>query len=111
MKVIVQNLLSPARVLLPAALLLGCAAEPDVDEVDQSTLAGWVSAKMSNRRKKIIGDELKGRGIFMDVEGDRLMRDTHSSILGSSATVTTSTMKLTSTVAQANAMVIACTTM
>jgi predicted kinase len=48
------------------------------NEVDQSTLAGWVSAKMSNRRKKIIGDELKGRGIFMDVEGDRLMQDVES---------------------------------
>ena len=47
-------------------------------EVDQSTLAGWVSAKMTNRRKKIIGDQLKGRGIFMEVEVDRLMRDVES---------------------------------
>ena len=48
------------------------------NEVDQSSLAGWVSAKMTNRRQKIIGDELKGRGIFMDVAPDRLMQDVRS---------------------------------
>jgi hypothetical protein len=48
------------------------------NEVDQSTLAGWVSAKMANRRKRIIGDQLKGRGMFMDVAGDRLMKDVAS---------------------------------
>ena len=47
-------------------------------EVDQGTLAGWVSTKMANRRKKIIGDELKGRGIFMDIASDRLMQDVES---------------------------------
>jgi len=48
------------------------------NEIDQSTLAGWVSAKMTGRRKKIIGDQLKGRGMFMDIETDRLMQDVDS---------------------------------
>ena len=30
------------------------------NEVDQKTLAGWVSAKMTSRRKKIIGDQSEG---------------------------------------------------
>jgi hypothetical protein len=45
------------------------------NEVDQGTLAGWVSAKMASRRRRIIGDEMKGRGMFWDVPVDRLMRD------------------------------------
>ena len=48
------------------------------NEIDQNTLAGWVSARMTNRRKKIIGDQLKGRGMFWDVPMDRLMRDVES---------------------------------
>ena len=48
------------------------------NEVDQNTLAGWVSAKMTSRRQKIIGDSMKGRGMFMEIEGDRLMQDVAS---------------------------------
>jgi predicted kinase len=47
-------------------------------EADQGTMAGWVSGQMTSRRKKIIGDELKGRGIFMDQPVDRIMRDVES---------------------------------
>ena len=48
------------------------------NEVDQSNLSGWVSARMASRRKRILGDQLKGRGLFMDVEPARLMRDVES---------------------------------
>ena len=44
-------------------------------EADQGNMAGWVSGRMTSRRKKIIGDELKGRGIFMDQPVERIMRD------------------------------------
>jgi hypothetical protein len=42
---------------------------------DDGSLAGWVSKAMSKRRKRIIGDELKGRGMFWDMTVDRLMQD------------------------------------
>lgn len=45
------------------------------NEVDQNTLAGWVSNKMAARRKRIIGDQLKGRGMFWDQTMERLTQD------------------------------------
>lgn len=45
------------------------------NEVDQGTLAGWVSRKMTSRRTRIIGDQMKGRGLFWDVPLSRLMQD------------------------------------
>jgi len=41
-------------------------------EADQSSLARIASAYMGSRRKKIIGDQLKGRGMFLEVAADRL---------------------------------------
>jgi len=35
-------------------------------EAEAGGLAGWVARQMSKRRKRIIGDEMKGRGIFLD---------------------------------------------
>ena len=48
------------------------------NEIDQGTMAGWVSTKMTSRRKRIIGDQLKGRGMFWDVDSTRLMQDVES---------------------------------
>jgi hypothetical protein len=48
------------------------------NEVDEGGLAGWVARKMTAKRKKIIGDQLKGRGLFWDIPVDRLMRDVAS---------------------------------
>jgi hypothetical protein len=39
------------------------------------TLAKWMQDKVSGRRHRIQGNELKGRGIFWDVTQDRLLRD------------------------------------
>lgn len=41
-------------------------------EAEQSGLARMASAFMGSRRKKIIGDQLKGRGMFLEVLADRL---------------------------------------
>jgi len=48
------------------------------NEADQSTLQGWVAKKMSSKRKRIIGDELKGRGMFMEQPAARIMQDVDS---------------------------------
>lgn len=45
-------------------------------EIDADTLAGWVSQNMTARRQRIIGDGMKGRGLFWDVPVDRLLRNT-----------------------------------
>jgi hypothetical protein len=45
------------------------------DEGDQPTLSRWFSNFMGNKRKRIQGDALKGRGMFQEVENARLMRD------------------------------------
>lgn len=42
------------------------------DQGDAPGLVRWVGQAMNRRRKKIIGDELKGRGIFLDVPIDAL---------------------------------------
>ncbi|TPN11739.1 LPD5 domain-containing protein [Mesorhizobium sp. B2-1-2] len=44
-------------------------------EAEQNNLQKLVSQVMGRKRKQIIGDELKGRGLFWDVENARLMRD------------------------------------
>ncbi len=44
-------------------------------EADQPALSRWANRFMGNKRKKILGDALKGRGIFLEVEAGRLMRD------------------------------------
>lgn len=44
-------------------------------ENDQGALVRFVSQAMSSRRKKIIGDQFKGRGIFFDIPLARLIRD------------------------------------
>ncbi|MER8602781.1 D-Ala-D-Ala carboxypeptidase family metallohydrolase [Mesorhizobium sp. M1233] len=36
---------------------------------------GYVSKLMTSRRQRIVGDQFKGRGIFLDVEAPRLVRD------------------------------------
>ncbi|MER9217857.1 D-Ala-D-Ala carboxypeptidase family metallohydrolase [Mesorhizobium sp. M0644] len=38
-------------------------------------LTGFVSKLMTSRRQKIVGDQFKGRGIFLDVDAPRLVRD------------------------------------
>lgn len=45
-------------------------------EADQGSLAAWVDRKMTGRRRKIIGDQFKGRGMFMEVTHEALMRHT-----------------------------------
>ena len=45
------------------------------NEIEDGTLAGWVSRRMTSRRRRIMGDEMKGRGMFWDLSVDRLMRD------------------------------------
>lgn len=42
-------------------------------ELDQSGLARFVSEALGRRRKKIIGNELKGRGLFKTVARDKLV--------------------------------------
>jgi len=45
------------------------------DEAEQHGLRRMVNGIMGSRRKKIIGDQYKGRGIFNEIELPRLMRD------------------------------------
>lgn len=45
------------------------------NEIDQGTMSGWVAKKMASRRTRIIGDQMKGRGLFWEVPTDRLMQD------------------------------------
>lgn len=45
------------------------------DLQDANGLTRWVDRVMTSRRKKIIGDQLKGRGIFLEMTQDRLLRD------------------------------------
>ena len=44
-------------------------------EVEQPALSRWFSRYMTSKRKKLIGDEMKARGIFYDVDLKRLMKD------------------------------------
>ena len=44
-------------------------------ELDQPAIAKWFSGFMGKRRKRILGDALKGRGLFLEVEPGRLMKD------------------------------------
>jgi hypothetical protein len=44
------------------------------EETDNG-LRRWIGQFMASRRKKIIGDQLKGRGIFLEVAMPRVMRD------------------------------------
>lgn len=45
------------------------------NEMDQSGVIAWGSKFMAKKRVKIMGDQLKGRGIFWDVPLDKLMAD------------------------------------
>ncbi|MER8967726.1 D-Ala-D-Ala carboxypeptidase family metallohydrolase [Mesorhizobium sp. M0808] len=38
-------------------------------------MIGYVSKLMTSRRQRIVGDQFKGRGIFLDVDAPRLVRD------------------------------------
>lgn len=44
-------------------------------EINQPHLSRWATAFMTKKRKKILGDALKGRGIFLEIERGRMMRD------------------------------------
>lgn len=44
-------------------------------EAEQNGLVRMVNGIMGSRRKKIIGDQFRGRGMFQDIALDRLMRD------------------------------------
>lgn len=44
-------------------------------EAEQNGLNRMVNSIMGNRRKRIIGDQFRGRGMFHDVDVQRLMRD------------------------------------
>ena len=44
-------------------------------ETQITHMGRWVTKVMSSRRKKIIGEQFKGRGMFMDIKAPRLMRD------------------------------------
>ncbi len=44
-------------------------------EAEQSGLARMVNRIMGSKRKKIIGDQFKGRGLFQEVDVARLMKD------------------------------------
>lgn len=44
-------------------------------EADMNPLGSWLSKRVTSRRKKIIGDEMKGKGIFIEMKSDRLMKD------------------------------------
>jgi hypothetical protein len=46
------------------------------DEAAQSGLSRWAGQMMASRRKKIVGNQLRGRGIFMDVDAGRVLRET-----------------------------------
>lgn len=45
------------------------------DDMGQNALARFVNQAMRSRRRKIIGDQMKGRGIFFDIPLARLIRD------------------------------------
>ncbi|CAO3403522.1 hypothetical protein [Azospirillum palustre] len=45
-------------------------------EADQGSLTAWVDRKMTGRRQRIVGDQFKGRGMFMEVSHGALMRNT-----------------------------------
>lgn len=45
------------------------------NEVDQDGLTKFVTNTMGRQRKKIIGNQFRGRGLFMDVPTGRLMKD------------------------------------
>ncbi|MBP2230837.1 hypothetical protein J2847_004146 [Azospirillum agricola] len=45
-------------------------------EADQGSLVAWVDRKMTGRRRKVIGDQFKGRGLFMEVTHNTLIRYT-----------------------------------
>ena len=45
------------------------------NETDQNSLARFAERIFSQHRKRIVGSQLKGRGIFLDVPLGRLMRD------------------------------------
>ncbi|UVC14695.1 strawberry notch-like NTP hydrolase domain-containing protein [Mesorhizobium onobrychidis] len=45
------------------------------NEVDQTGLSRMVGRIMGRNRKKIIGDQFKGRGIFLDIDASRLVKD------------------------------------
>lgn len=44
-------------------------------EADQSKLSGFFNKVMEQKRKKIVGDQFKGRGIFLDIDEKRLLKD------------------------------------
>ncbi|WP_341893728.1 hypothetical protein [Ferrovibrio terrae] len=44
-------------------------------EDSKSSLARWAGQQMTSRRRRVLGDQLKGRGIFLDVDMPRLMED------------------------------------
>jgi hypothetical protein len=44
-------------------------------ETDQNRLSRWVGRLAGSQRKKIIGNQFKGRGLWTEVAPDRLMRD------------------------------------
>lgn len=44
-------------------------------ENDMGGLTRWVSRSMASQRKKIIGEQFKGRGLWIEVPMSRLMRD------------------------------------
>lgn len=44
-------------------------------ENDQGGLSRWVSRMAGRQRKKIIGEQFKGRGLWIEVDQGRLMRD------------------------------------
>ncbi|PGH55878.1 hypothetical protein CRT60_21745 [Azospirillum palustre] len=45
-------------------------------EADQGSLTAWVDRKLTGRRRQIVGDQFKGRGMFMEVSHGTLMRNT-----------------------------------
>ena len=44
-------------------------------ETQVTTMGRWVTRAMTSKRKKIIGNQFKGRGMFLDIKVPRLMRD------------------------------------
>lgn len=56
------------------------------NEMDQSGVIAWASKFMSKKRVRIMGDQLKGRGIFWDVPLDKLMADVPGWLEGQTGT-------------------------
>ena len=52
-------------------------------EDNQTDLGRWIGTKVSSRRKKIVGNQLKGRGIFWEVGHQRLIQDVPPDWMGS----------------------------